>query len=428
MIPKIEPQADAQYIYVKKEAFYKGNFISLMCESFFFAFALTMFSPENVLPVYVSSLSDKAIYIALISALYYGISYSATVFSCVVGVNARSPKWISVVICFLQRIGFFLIFLSTYLASGNVKLALVTFFVSLTLYAGSAGMSNPLFAQMVGTSIHRNVGTFYGAYNMVGACSGVLASVVLTQCLARLEFPFSFRCVFLLGLISALIATVVVCVGVREVTDDRVREKIRLRDIFPIGTQILRENRGFRNYTIIKILVGAAEFAIPYYIITASGLKNVPAGFVGIMATIYLVAKMVGSLVMGRLADRFGAMIVLRVSCICGAVAALLAAFIKDYRLAYVMYALLAVAVNGIMMSSSIACVSCSKNVRTPIYMATVGLLCAPLYVITSFCGAALASWFSYTALFLLAVGVYAVSALLTFWLKDSRGQAEKGE
>lgn len=81
MIPKIEPQADAQYIYVKKEAFYKGNFISLMCESFFFAFALTMFSPENVLPVYVSSLSDKAIYIALISALYYGISYSATVFS-----------------------------------------------------------------------------------------------------------------------------------------------------------------------------------------------------------------------------------------------------------------------------------------------------------------------------------------------------------
>lgn len=333
MIPKIEPQADAQYIYVKKEAFYKGNFISLMCESFFFAFALTMFSPENVLPVYVSSLSDKAIYIALISALYYGISYSATVFSCVVGVNARSPKWISVVICFLQRIGFFLIFLSTYLASGNVKLALVTFFVSLTLYAGSAGMSNPLFAQMVGTSIHRNVGTFYGAYNMVGACSGVLASVVLTQCLARLEFPFSFRCVFLLGLISALIATVVVCVGVREVTDDRVREKIRLRDIFPIGTQILRENRGFRNYTIIKILVGAAEFAIPYYIITASGLKNVPAGFVGIMATIYLVAKMVGSLVMGRLADRFGAMIVLRVSCICGAVAALLAAFIKDYRL-----------------------------------------------------------------------------------------------
>lgn len=427
MVPQMEQRTDAQLILQKKERFYRGNFISLMCESFFFAFALTMFSTENILPVYVAALSDKAIYIALISALYYGISYSATVFSCVIGVNAKSPKWISISVCLLQRVGFLLIFLSTYLVSSNVSLALVTFFISLALYAGSAGMSNPLFAQMVGTSIHRNVGTFYGAYNMMGAVSGVLASLVLTQCLTRLEFPHSFRTVFLLGLLSGLVATVVVCVGLREVTDDRVREKIRLRDIFPMGVQILREDQGFRSYTVIKVLVGAAEFAIPYYIITASGLENTPAGFVGIMATIFLVAKMVGSLVLGRLADRFGAMMVLRVSCACGAAAALMAARITDYRLAYVMYALLAVAINGIMMSSSIACVTYSKNVHTPIYMATVGLLCAPLYVITSFCGAALVNWFSYTAIFLLAGSVYAVSALLTFRLKGKDAQ-KKGE
>ncbi|WP_367924734.1 MFS transporter [uncultured Ruthenibacterium sp.] len=413
------PLQDAQRIYLKKESFYKRNFLTLMGESFFFAFSLTLFSPENVLPVYVASLSDKSVYIALISALYYGISYSATVFSCVIGVNAKSPKWISVAICFLQRVGFFLIYLSTYLVSGNVQLALVTFFISLALYATSSGMSNPLFAQMVGTSIHRNVGTFYGAYNMIGSCSGVIASLVLTQCMAKYSFPYSLRYVFLLGLIAALIATVVVSVGVKEVTDDRVCEKIRLRDIFPIGAQILKENKGFRNYTIIKILVGAAEFAIPYYIITASSLENTPAGFVGIMSTIYLISKMVGSLVLGRLADRFGAIMVLRCSCICGAAAAFLAAFASDYRISYIMYGLLSVAVNGIMMSSSIACVSYSKNVRTPVYMATVGLLCAPMYVITSFCGAALASWFSYTALFLLALTVYAVCALLSFRLKD---------
>lgn len=70
-----------------------------------------------------------------------------------------------------------------------------------------------------------------------------------------------------MGLVSALVATVVVSVGVREVTDDRVVEHIRLRDIFPIGVQILRENRPFRNYTLVKVLVGAAEFAVPYYII-----------------------------------------------------------------------------------------------------------------------------------------------------------------
>lgn len=84
--------------------------------------------------------------------------------------------------CFLQRVGFFTIFLSTFLVGGNTQIALVLFFVSFAIYSASAGMSNPLFAQMVGTSIHRNVGTFYGAYNMVGSlgrCGGVPASHAL---------------------------------------------------------------------------------------------------------------------------------------------------------------------------------------------------------------------------------------------------------
>mgnify|MGYP000307552118 FL=1 len=92
---------------------------------------------------------------------------------------------------------------------------------------------------------------------------------------------------------------------------------------------------------------------------------------------------------------------------------------IRDWRLAFVMYALLAVAVNGVMMSNNIACVAYSGNVRTPIYAAASGLLCAPLYVVSSFAGAAIVGRFSYTAVFLIAMAVYAVCALLTFTLKD---------
>lgn len=417
------PAADPQEIYDKKERFYRRNFISLLLESFFFAFALALFSPENVLPVYVASYSNQAIYIAMISALHYGLSYSATVFSSVIGVRAKSPKWISIIICFLQRVGFFLIYLSTYMASGSKDLALVMFFVSLSLYASSAGMSSPLFAQMVGTSIHRNVGTFYGAYSMVGSASGVLASVVLTRSLATLPFPLNFRQVFLFGLLSSLVATVVVAVGVKEVTDDRVREQIRLREIFVIGGQILRDNRNFRHYTIIKVLVGAAEFAIPYYILVSSNLPGAPPGFVGMMSMVYLVSKMVGAMVMGRIGDRFGPMIILRCSCICGAAAALLAILSQDYRVSLVMYALLAVAVNGIVMSNSVACISYSGNQRTPVYAATVGLLGAPLYVLSSFGGAAIASRFSYEMMFLVALGVYLLSVLLTFRLKETKTQ-----
>ena len=44
----MQPQAAApQDILRRKEAYYRGNFLSLMLESFFFSFALTMFSNEN---------------------------------------------------------------------------------------------------------------------------------------------------------------------------------------------------------------------------------------------------------------------------------------------------------------------------------------------------------------------------------------------
>ena len=151
----------------------------------------------------------------------------------------------------------------------------------------------------------------------------------------------------------------------------------------------------------------------------AGELEGAPAGFVGIMTTVYLVSKVVSSLVLGRIADRFGATRVLRCSCLCGAAAALMVILIRDWRLAFVMYALLAVAVNGVMMSNNIACVAYSGNVRTPIYAAASGLLCAPLYVVSSFAGAAIVGRFSYTAVFLIAMAVYAVCALLTFTLKD---------
>ena len=412
---------EQEIVYNKKERYYVRNFISLCVESFFFSFALTMFSAETVLPVYVENLSANPVCLALISTLYYGMSYLATVFSCVIGVKARSPKWISVIICFLQRIGFFLIFLSTYLATKNAGQALLTFFISLTMYSVSAGMSNPLFAQMVSTSIHRGVGVFYGSYNLIGAGSGVAASLILARLLVAHPFPFSFRRAFLFGLISALIATVVVCVGVKEVTDDREVERISLKDLLSIGRDILKSNLNFRNFTILKVLMGAAEFAIPYYIIEANELAEKPSGFVGIMATVFLVAKMLGSLVMGRLSDRFGAISVMRYSCACGAIGAFLAITLKSWQAALIMYAFLAFAINGILMAANVACITYSHNRRTPIYTATVSLLCAPLYIFSSFGGAGIVNRFSSKTVFTVACLVYSLGTILSFKLKEKR-------
>lgn len=409
----------SEQICAKKEKYYMRNFVALMLESFFFSAALAMFSAESVLPVYVANLSDKTIYIAMISVVNYGVSYGVQIFSCPLGVKAKSPKWISVIICFLQRIGFFFIFISTYAVTRSQSLALVLFFVSLTMYSVSSGMSNPLFSQMVSTSIHRNVGTFYGFYNLTGAASGVLGSLILTKCLAVYDFPKDYRMTFIIGLSSALLATLVVSVGVKEVTDDRKIENMSLKEVFIMGKRILKNNRNFRNFTIIRVLLGAAEFAIPYYIIIAANKPNVPNGFAGMMATVYLIAKMVSSPMEGRIGDKWGAISILRFCCCFGALAALLAIVSTSWQMTVVMYIFLAFATNGILIATSTACVVYSKNEYVPIYSATVNLLCAPLYIIVSFGGAAIANQFSYSVMFMLAFIVYLAGVILSIRFRE---------
>ena len=403
-------------IYAKKERYYRRNFITLLFESFFFSSALAMFSPEAVLPVYVKHLSDKPFFIALISVISYGLSYGVYIFSCPIGVNAKSPKWVSVGICFLQRIGFFFIYLSTYAVTRSQSTALFMFFISLSVYAVSAGLSSPLFSQMVSVSIHKNVGTFYGAYALAGAVSGVLGSLVFNTCLKNFDFPKDFRMTFFIALMAALIATVVVSVGVREVTDDRVINRIRMKEVFPLCKKIILENKKFRQFTLIRVLLGAAEFALPYYIIIASSKTGAPEGYVGTLATIFLVAKMISALLAGKIGDKFGPVALLMCACICGGTAAFLAITAQNWQLATIMYIIVAFANNGIMIATSTATVVYSDNGFVPVYSATVSLLCAPLYILVSFGGAAIASHFSYNAMFSIALAVYLVGAVLSIY------------
>ena len=133
----------------KQEAYYRRNYLALLSDALFFSMGYTLFSTDKVRPKYISHLSDKTFYIALMTALFLGVQYSSTIFSCMIGVNAKSPKWISIGVCFLQRIGFVLILLSTFFVEKSLTLALVVFFISLVMYACSNGMSSPLFTQMV---------------------------------------------------------------------------------------------------------------------------------------------------------------------------------------------------------------------------------------------------------------------------------------
>lgn len=404
---------DQAGLYQIRERYYNRNLISMLLEGFAFSFAIAMFSTESVLPSYLRSINNRDIYLSMISVLYYSVMYGSTIFSSIIALRARSPKWANIWVCLLERVGFLLILISSFF-TGDPHLAVILFFVSLVLYALSVGLAQPLFAQMMSTIFHRNIGNVIGLYGLSSAAGGVFASLLLTRSLARYDFPMSYQVVFLAGLLFSLVSTAIVMFGVVERTDDRVTEKIKLKDVFKLMKDILVNNPLFRKYSIIRIVTSFAEFAIPYYIISASELPVTPKGFVGIMATIFLLAKMVSSLLFGKIGDRYGAIMILRFSCICGLIAVILALVMNTWPVAVLMYIFLAFAVNGVYLSTNIAAIDYSNRTRTPVYNATVSLLCAPAFIIASLVGVSLIARFSFSIVYVLAGIAYLTGMILT--------------
>ena len=92
---------------------YRRNYLSFLSEGFLYSFAFYLFSVTNVFPDYVSRLSSNPIVLSLLSLLFYGPNYLASIISCWLSMNSlASPKRLGVTVCFTQRIGLILITLS----------------------------------------------------------------------------------------------------------------------------------------------------------------------------------------------------------------------------------------------------------------------------------------------------------------------------
>ncbi|NLK73183.1 MAG: MFS transporter [Clostridiales bacterium] len=367
---------------ILKEKYYRRNYLTLMAEGFLFMFAITLFSQTTVLPTYISLISNKAIYLGLISIIYYGLSYPAGILSCVIGVNAKSTKRTSILIMFLQRVGFFLIYLSTYALSYNPNIALTLFFISYAITAISLGMSNPMFSQLISVSIHRDVGKFFGSYMLMGAISGVLAARFLNYSLGKFSFPQNYRNSFLAGLLFALTATAVVSFGLKEVKEEGNSKKLKYSELFPLMKEILKENKKFKEFLIIRIIISASEFSIPYYIVKVGSMPDASINTVGTMTTIMLLSAIISSKIMGFICDKLGPNNTLKISCVFGIALTIIAVFMRTYVMGMIIFSLIGFVEKGIAISSNVACITFSTGKNTVIYSALYSLLCTPFLII----------------------------------------------
>ena len=405
---------DERDVLALKEKYYVRNYITMLFEGFFVYFAMNMFSYTTVFPVYIQSLTNNSFFIALIAVVYYGCSYGSSIFSCLVGMNAKSPKWTNIGICALERIGFLFIVISTFFVDGSENLAIGTFFFSFAVYAITCGMASPVFGNMIGNLFPRDLGKFYGSYSLVGAAAGVIGSRIMTYLLDTYAFPINYRYVFILGLIAALIGSLVPAIGVKEVVNNKKRERIYTKELPSLVKSIFKTNIPYRRFVLLRILLGAAEMAIPFYIVKVSQIDGISPGFVGTMTTVLLISNMIASKIMGYIGDKFGPIGMIIVASLSGICAAILAIFLPHYIFSYLLFVLVAFAQQGVVLSNNMAGILYAKKQNLiPVMIAAMGLAVAPSYILFSFAGGAIANILPINYIFIIALCVYSLVAFL---------------
>jgi len=413
-------QDHSSAILESKKQKYKRNYIALLFDSFFFSFAGSIFSYTTVLPVYVAGLTNNTIFISLLAVLYFGLSNGASVFSCILGTNTKSPKWTAVLICLTQRLGFLMMVISTYSATGNRSFALAIFFLSFGIYGIAAGMSSPVHSVLVSSTIYRNLSSFYGTYNLVGAFSGVLSAQIVRLFFEKYDFPFSYRRIFLLGFLVAMLSTLSLAAGISETKAEKKKQFS-----FPMlsGTvrEILKNNKEYRNFLLVRIFAAMAEMSIPFYIIYIGSIENAGERIVGNMTTVLFISYMAASKIAGFIGDRFGPATMIRFAVLSGFLASLLVIFIPSTSWGYLIFILLGMATTVNLLSNNVANIHFARDGLVSIYTMTSGIIIAPFYAVFSFLGGIISNRQSIIRVFIISAVLYAFSFILSIFLNRKK-------
>ena len=386
----------------------KRNMTAFFLDSFFFNVANMTFSPATVLPSFVAKLTDNNLYISLLTTLYYGLSYLAALFSCLLGSRARSPKKVYFFTALFQRVAFLLMFLSALtVGKWSAGSSLLFFMCAFAAFSATYGMTGTLFSQLVPFSLTGNLGQFYGNYMAIANFAGVVASLVLTFCFNRFAFPADYAVTFLFGTLTAFLSSAAVWFGIHEITDGYEPEPITLKEFVPKSAAILKDEHAFVHVAVAYMMLSAAEFSRSYYIVKLSRLPGVPDDIVGIMNLVLLAAAIFGSRLIGKLIYRFGTYAGLITCFVTGTVASVLAYFLSDLPLGIVLFLFSAVTGCCYFSFQNMISTVFSRGKEITLYSVVLKYIAAPMTILVPILGGTVANRFGEDTVFLIGLAIY---------------------
>ena len=291
-----------------------------------FGFAEALIDPPVVLTWFISQLTSSNLLIGLVAPLGNAGWFLPQIFVSTRIQRMRRTMPAYVVAAVIRTVAWLVLAAAVWMVD-DPTLLLVSFFALYSIARVSSGLGGLSFFDVIAKTVPaRRRGSFFAWRQLVGGVLGLGGGWIVKTILNSPALPFpdghaSLFLIYCVGMALGMLAFALVreppgVVSAGPVTmDDQLRRSRRLVRADPV----------YRRYMAARLALGLTSVALPFYGVYAKSVLGASGG----MAGIYVAARIGGTLIFnlpwGRLSDRRGNQLVMRLLSLGSGATALLA-------------------------------------------------------------------------------------------------------
>jgi len=401
----------------------KFNITVNLLDGAFYGFGWGFGSVGTIITLFVSRMTHSAILIGLIPAIHAVGWQLPQLFMANSVSRLRRYKPMVMWITIHERLPYLaLALVALFMTALGNKAALGLTFIILIWQGLGAGFTANGWQSMIAKIIPPDWrGTFFGAQGALANVAISVAAVAAGFILDKVHDPLNFALCFTLTIVGMGLSLLFIGLTREPVDNEKVIPQ-RQPSPWKGGLEILRRDRNFRNFIIVRLLSQFATMGFAFYIVYGLrrfGMSDLTAGLLTAALTI---TQTIANALMGWLGDRLGHRLMLIVGSVAVTLSSLMAWGAPTLNWMYLVFILSGLANVAYWTIGMAITTEFGTEETRPTYIGLSNTLVAPFTIIAPLIGGAIADAAGFQATFMVsAVGGLVIAALLVWLVRDPR-------
>ncbi|MBD2778888.1 MFS transporter [Iningainema tapete] len=400
------------------------NFTVNIADGAFFGLGYGFASSITIVPLFVSTLTNSAILIALIPAIQRLGWQLPQLLTADQVARLQRYKPTTMLMTIHQKLPFFgLALVAWLLPLLGSQTGLWLTYILLIWQGLGGGFSATAWQSMVAKIIPPSkLGLFYGsqsaAANLMGSCSALMAGLLLQRIPPPLNFALCFLCA------SVAMALSWFCMSkTREPKSDPSATIGTRREFWRNISAIIQYDRNFRKFIVARLGSQFALMAPTFYTVYAVREYGMGEESTGLITGLLMVTQTITGLLMGWIGDRSGYKCILQVGGLASAASALLATLAPTLSWFYLAFVGAGIAMVSLQNIAMVMTAEFGSDRDRPAYIGLCNTLIAPATILAPLIGGWIADKIGYEATFIVTAVSGLATALLLMGVRNPRHQ-----